>query len=214
MKKTLVIGLAVVLGIGLIGYAVADPDHGRGRGMGSGPGWMHRGGGYGPGLMHRGSGYGPGWMHRGPGVGLGFNPCGQIPGKPAGETLTKEKAETLVKQQLARLGNPNLKLGSVKEERKQRTGQKFLTGRVSWCRRRDSNPHGRMSRGILSPLRLPFRHSGTLDFKRLTLTRFGPMGATVFLGVFCAVKKRHRLGLVSVRQMRIPHDHLHGLVTK
>ena len=104
MKKTLVIGLAVVLGIGLIGYAVADPDHGRGRGMGSGPGWMHRGGGYGPGLMHRGSGYGPGWMHRGPGVGLGFNPCGQIPGKPAGETLTKEKAETLVKQQLARLG--------------------------------------------------------------------------------------------------------------
>ena len=131
MKKALVIGLAVVLGIGLIGYAVADPDHGRGRGMGYGQGWMHRGGGYGPGWMHRGSGSGPGWMrqgprqgrsggpgwmHRGPGVGLGFNPCGQLPGKPAGVKLTKEKAETLVKQQLARLGNPNLKLGSVKEE--------------------------------------------------------------------------------------------------
>ena len=30
MKKALVTGLAVVLGIGLIGYALADPDHGRG----------------------------------------------------------------------------------------------------------------------------------------------------------------------------------------
>ena len=29
------------------------------------------------------------------------------------------------------------------------------------CRRRESNPHGREDRGILSPLRLPFRHSGS-----------------------------------------------------
>lgn len=85
MKKSLVIGLAVVLGIGLIGYAVADPRPGGGWGMMSGG--------------HMGSG----WMHRGPGVGLGFNPCGQLPGKPAGEKLTKEKAETLVKQQLLRM---------------------------------------------------------------------------------------------------------------
>ena len=33
MKKLLVIGLAVVLGIGLIGYAVADPRPGGGWGM-------------------------------------------------------------------------------------------------------------------------------------------------------------------------------------
>ncbi len=101
MKKSLVIGLAVVLGIGLIGYAVADPRPGGGWGMMGGAhmgsGWMMRG------SMRQGRSGGPGWMHRGPGVGLGFNPCGQLPGKPAGEKLTKEKAETLVKQQLLRM---------------------------------------------------------------------------------------------------------------
>jgi len=51
--------------------------------------------------------------------------------------------------------------------------------------------------GLRASARIPFRHSGALDFKRLTLTHFGPMGATFFLGVFCAVKKRHRLGLVG-----------------
>ena len=30
----------------------------------------------------------------------------------------------------------------------------------SWCRRWESNPHARKGRRILSPLRLPFRHSG------------------------------------------------------
>ena len=29
-----------------------------------------------------------------------------------------------------------------------------------WCRRRDSNPHALIEQRILSPLRLPFRHSG------------------------------------------------------
>ncbi len=33
-------------------------------------------------------------------------------------------------------------------------------GACHWCRRRESNPHGLVGRGILSPLRLPFRHSG------------------------------------------------------
>ena len=32
---------------------------------------------------------------------------------------------------------------------------------LDWCRRRESNPHAREERGILSPLRLPFRHSGS-----------------------------------------------------
>ncbi len=31
----------------------------------------------------------------------------------------------------------------------------------SWCPRPDSNRYGFITRGILSPLRLPFRHSGT-----------------------------------------------------
>ena len=30
----------------------------------------------------------------------------------------------------------------------------------AWCRRRESNPHARYRRWILSPVRLPFRHSG------------------------------------------------------
>ena len=30
------------------------------------------------------------------------------------------------------------------------------------CRRWESNPHALKERGILSPLRLPFRHSGKL----------------------------------------------------
>ncbi len=102
--------------------------------MGFGSGWMQRGGGYGPGWMHRGFGDGPGWMHRGfgggrmgpgrmmrggmgPGqMGPGYAPCRQSFGKATGEKLTKEKAETLVKRQLAMMGNPNLKLGTVKEE--------------------------------------------------------------------------------------------------
>ena len=29
-----------------------------------------------------------------------------------------------------------------------------------WCREGDSNPHGLITRRILSPLRLPFRHPG------------------------------------------------------
>ena len=41
-----------------------------------------------------------------------------------------------------------------------------LRSLLSWvgggfCRRWESNPHARKGRGILSPLRLPFRHSGT-----------------------------------------------------
>ncbi|MDP6620310.1 MAG: hypothetical protein QGG90_12855 [Nitrospinota bacterium] len=119
MKKAIVIGLAVVLGIGLIGYAVADPDHGQGRGMGYG--WMQQGRSGGPGWMHRGwgrtRGMGPGWMGRmGPGYGPGFGPCQEAGKVTAGEKLTKEKAESIVKRRLAFLGNPNLKVGSVKEE--------------------------------------------------------------------------------------------------
>ena len=33
-------------------------------------------------------------------------------------------------------------------------------GQEAGCRRRESNPHEGEPRGILSPLRLPFRHSG------------------------------------------------------
>ncbi len=114
MKKVIVIGLAVVLGIGLIGYAVADSGPGGGRGM---MGGGHMGSGWG---MMGGGHMGPGWMMRGsmgPGqMGPGYAPCRQFSGTATGEKLTKEKAETLVKRQLAMMGNPNLKLGTVKEE--------------------------------------------------------------------------------------------------
>ncbi|MFQ5915063.1 MAG: hypothetical protein ACE5JS_17980 [Nitrospinota bacterium] len=110
MKRAIVIGLAVLLGIALIGYAVADSRHGPGWGMmGSGPGWMHRGSGHGPGWMHRGFGSGPGY-------GGGFGPCQQLRGEASGEKLTKDGAESIVNRHLAFSGNPNLKLGSVKEE--------------------------------------------------------------------------------------------------
>src|SRR6185312_4409253 len=41
-----------------------------------------------------------------------------------------------------------------------------------WCRRWESNPHARRGRRILSPLRLPFRHSG------LTQGQAGIVGST------------------------------------
>ena len=115
MKKAIMVGLAVLLGIGVVSYAVADPRHGSGFGMGYGSGWMHSGGGYGPGSMHRGFGPGPGFA-RGMGNGPGAGHCWETAGVATGEKLTQERAEAIVKQRLAFIGNPNLKLGEVKEE--------------------------------------------------------------------------------------------------
>ena len=36
--------------------------------------------------------------------------------------------------------------------------------KISWYRKRGSNPHGRNAQGILSPSCLPFHHSGTVSF--------------------------------------------------
>ena len=77
-----------------------------------GPGMMGPGYGYpmGPGMMGPGYGYpmGPGMM----GPGYGYGPQYQQPQKP----MTKKDAETLVQNFLKSTGNPNLKLGEIKDE--------------------------------------------------------------------------------------------------
>jgi hypothetical protein len=50
---------------------------------------------------------------------------------------------------------------------------KVLPACKSWCRRRDLNPHGLEAPGILSPLRIPFRHSGTITGDSLRESRPG-----------------------------------------
>ena len=97
---------------------------GRGYGYGMGPGMMG-GQGYGYGMgpgMRGGQGYGygmgPGMM--GPGYGYGPNQqypyAQQQPQKP----IDKDQAKSIVENYLKSTGNPNLKLGAVKDE-----GQNF-----------------------------------------------------------------------------------------
>ena len=71
----------------------------------SGPGYP-----MGPGMMGPGYGYhmGPGMM----GPGYGYGPQYQQPQKP----MTKKDAEMLVQDFLKSTGNPNLKLGNIKDE--------------------------------------------------------------------------------------------------
>ena len=63
----------------------------------------------------------------------------------------------------------------------------------AWCRRWESNPHTRVGRGILSPLRLPFRHSGrgrmiavniAGSIERTLVERGAPAEKLSFSGVF------------------------------
>jgi hypothetical protein len=83
-----------------------------GPGYPMGPGMMGPGYGYpmGPGMMGPGYGYhmGPGMM----GPGYGYGPQYQQPQKP----MTKKDAEMLVQNFLKSTGNPNLKLGNIKDE--------------------------------------------------------------------------------------------------
>lgn len=111
MKKVAIGTLVAALVIGIGGFAVAGP-YGPGYGGGWGYGPMHMGpmmGGYGygmgPGMM---GGYGPGcsgWR------GGAYAPTSA----PAAQPLTKESATQLLQTYLARMGNPNLKLGGVTE---------------------------------------------------------------------------------------------------
>ena len=131
MKKSIVFGLAVVVAVTLgLGSLYAQPmgpgmmGQGGGWGPGYGPsqqrGWYcPRGGGYGmgPGMMGRGwSGYGMGPGMMGPGQGQQYGqqnaPRYQQPQKP----LDKSDVETMVKNYLASVRNPNLKLGKIEEK--------------------------------------------------------------------------------------------------
>ncbi|MEJ2427899.1 MAG: hypothetical protein P8075_03095 [Deltaproteobacteria bacterium] len=139
MKKGIVFGLAVVvalmlglgssyaqpMGPGMMGQrggygpGYGPPQQGgwycpRGGGWGMGPGMRGRGRsgyGMGPGMTGRGwSGYGmgPGMM----GPGYGYGPQYQQPQKP----LEKSDVETMMKNYLASVRNPNLKLGKIAEK--------------------------------------------------------------------------------------------------
>jgi hypothetical protein len=130
MKKTIVFGLAVVVAVMLgLGSLYAQPmgpgmmGQGGGRPPGYGPppqgGWdspycgRWQGGGYGmgPGMMGggwRGYGMGPGRM----GPGYGYGPQYQQPQKP----LEKSDVEIMMKNYLASVRNPNLKLGKIEEK--------------------------------------------------------------------------------------------------
>ena len=140
MRKSIVIGLAVVVAVMLgLGSLYAQPmgpgmmGQGGGRAPGYGPpqqgGWNSpycgrwQGGGYGmgPGMMGPGYGMGPGMMgpgygyHMGQGMmgpGYGYGPQYQQPQKP----LEKSDVETMVKNYLASVRNPNLKLGKIEEK--------------------------------------------------------------------------------------------------
>ena len=96
----------------------------QGGGYGMGPGMMGgRGYGYGmgPGMMGgQGYGYGMGPGMMGPGQGYGPNQqypyAQQQPQKP----IDKDQAKSMVENYLKSTGNPNLKLGDIKDE-----GQNF-----------------------------------------------------------------------------------------
>jgi hypothetical protein len=112
MKRTMLIGSLIVLGVALtlggISYAQGMWGGGYGPGGWGCPMW---GGNYGSGPGY-GYGMGPGMMGRGygPGYGYAYGPQYQQPQKP----ITKSDAESLLKNYVSR--NPNLKLGAVKEE--------------------------------------------------------------------------------------------------
>lgn len=132
MKKSMVFGLVVVVAAMLgLGSLYAQP---------MGPGMMGQRGGWGPGYgppqqggwyCPRGGGWGmgsgmrgPGWQ-RGPkwGPGYGMNPGRMSPGygyRPQYEQpqkpLEKSDVETMMKNYLSSVKNPNLKLGKIEEK--------------------------------------------------------------------------------------------------
>ena len=123
MKRWILIGPIVLLaGLLTLGTVYGQPmgpggggpsPHGRQQqgwycpycGRWSGPGYP-----MGPGMMGPGYGYpmGPGMM----GPGYGYGPQYQQPQKP----MTKKDAQALVENYLKSTGNPNLKLGEIKDE--------------------------------------------------------------------------------------------------
>ncbi len=80
-------------------------------GYGMGPGMMSPGYGYGmgPGMMGPGYGMGPGMMA--PGYGPQYGPQYQQPQKP----MEEKDARAILENYLNTMGNPNLKLGKIKD---------------------------------------------------------------------------------------------------
>lgn len=109
MKKKIV-GLVAILALVTTGYAFAHDSGGMMGGRGGGM----MGGMKGPGMMG-GQGGGMGGMM---GMMRMMNECGRMmeTSPVSYEPVTKERAEAIVKQRLASLKNPNLKVGKVAEE--------------------------------------------------------------------------------------------------
>jgi hypothetical protein len=101
MKKMVLVGLVVAVGLGLGGVAYA---------------WW--GGGYGGHMM--GPGYGGYGYMMGPGygnytMGPGYGSCwGNTPGTYEGKSLTQKDTESILKDYVG--GNPNLKVGDIKDK--------------------------------------------------------------------------------------------------
>lgn len=116
MKKS-VLALVAVLALAAAGYAFAQGGMMGGQGGGMmGPGMMGQGGmmgGPGGGMMG-----GQGGMSGMMGMMRMMNECGRMmeASPVSAEPVTKERAEAIVKQNLANLRNPNLKAGKVTEE--------------------------------------------------------------------------------------------------
>lgn len=110
MKKTLLIGLAVVLGLGLTGGIALAHFWSQGGHMGPGYRGHMMGPGYGGHMM--GPGYGGGPM-MGPGY-EGY--CGEENPATSGRTklLTEKETETILKNYIG--PNPNLKVGEIKDK--------------------------------------------------------------------------------------------------
>jgi hypothetical protein len=107
------------MGPGMMGGGGYGYGPGPGYGYGMGPGMMGGGGygyGMGPGMMGPGYGYGMGPGMMGPGYGYGPNQqypyAQQQPQKP----IDQDQAKTMVENYLKSTGNPNLKLGDIKDE--------------------------------------------------------------------------------------------------
>jgi hypothetical protein len=116
IMKTLTVGTlvaALVIGVGALAFAQGPGGYWGGQTGGWGYGPMHMG----P-MMGGGYGMGPGMMGRGPGAAGFAPPCWGGPGAgyaPAGQPLTKDSATQILQSYVARIGNPNLKLGEVTE---------------------------------------------------------------------------------------------------
>jgi hypothetical protein len=113
--KTVMVGLALALGIALVGsYAL-------GQGMGSGMMGGYGGYGQGSGMMGGYGGYGQGYGLRGGNEGYGRGPGandsygGYGPSAPErNQPVTRQETEAILQQYIG--GNPHLKIGSIKDK--------------------------------------------------------------------------------------------------